>query len=97
MGKIFISSTLVWVIPDSGEKPIKVIFDPPEWQMEEQDSEKMVTFSRKLTEEELAEFKKYIGLKPEDNKIGVIDADNIELDPSRFLPTFLPTGFIEEE
>lgn len=96
MGKIFISSTLAWIIPDSGEKPIKVVFEP-EWQVEEQDSGKRVTFSRKLTEEELAEFKKYIGLKPEDNKIGVIDADSIELDPSRFLPMFLPTDFIEEE
>jgi hypothetical protein len=97
MGKVFISPTHAWIIPKSGEKPIKIVFDPPEWQMEEQDSEKRVTFSRKLTEEELAEFKKYIGLKLEDNKIGAIDADNIELDPSRFLPTFLPTDFIEEE
>ena len=65
MGKIFISPTLAWVIPDSGEKPIKVIFDPPKWQVEEQDDEKRLVFSRKLTEEELAELKTELGINPE--------------------------------
>lgn len=86
MGKIFISPTFAWVIPDSGEKPIKITFDPPEWQVEEQDNGKEFAFSRKLTEEELVEFKKYVGLKSEENKIRVIDADDIELDPLKFLP-----------
>lgn len=91
MGKIFISSTLAWVIPDSGEKPIKVIFDPPKWQVEEQDDEKRLVFSRKLTEEELAELKTELGINPEDGKIGICYADDVDLSNSNFLK------FLKEE
>ena len=85
MGKVFISPTHAWIVPKDTEKPVKIIFDPPEWQVEEQDDEKGILFSRKLTEEELAEFKAELGMKPDENKIGVVDADSIELDASKFL------------
>ena len=91
MGKVFISPTHAWIIPKSGEKPIKIVFDPPEWQVEEQDDEKGLLFSRKLTEEELAELKTEFGMKPEDNKIGVYDADDVDLSNSNFLK------FLKEE
>lgn len=91
MGKIFISSTLAWIIPDSGEKPIKVIFDPPKWQVEEQDDEKRLVFSRKLTEEELAELKTELGINAEDGKIGICYADDVDLSNSNFLK------FLKEE
>ncbi len=85
MGKVFICPSHAWIVPESGEKPVKIIFDPPEWQVEEQDDEKGILFSRKLTEEELAEFKAELGMKPDENKIGVVDADSIELDALKFL------------
>lgn len=85
MGKVFISPTHAWVIPESGEKPVKIVFDPPEWQVEEQDDEKGILFSRKLTEEELAELKSELGMKPDEDKIGAIDANSVELDALRFL------------
>ena len=91
MGKIFISSTLAWIIPDSGEKLIKVIFDPPKWQVEEQDDEKRLVFSRKLTEEELAELKTELGINTEDDKIGICYADDVDLSNSNFLK------FLKEE
>ena len=91
MGKIFISSTLAWIIPDSGEKPIKFIFDPPKWQVEEQDDEKRLVFSRKLTKEELAELKTELGINTEDGKIGICYADDVDLSNSNFLK------FLKEE
>lgn len=89
MGKVFICPSHAWIIPESREKPVKIIFDPPEWQVEEQDNEKGILFSRKLTEEELAEFKANLGLKPEDNKVGIYNADNMDLDDLNL--------FLEEE
>lgn len=85
MGKTYIRPTHAWIIPKDGEKPLKIVFDPTEWQVEEQDDEKRLLFSRKLTEEELAEFKAELGMKPEDNKIGVYDADDVELEDLKFL------------
>lgn len=85
MGKTYIRPTYAWIIPKDGEKPLKIVFDPTEWQVEEQDDGKRLLFSRKLTEEELAEFKAELGMKPEDNKIGVYDADDVELDALKFL------------
>lgn len=85
MGKTYIRPTRAWIIPKDGEKPLKIVFDPPEWQVEEQDDEKRLLFSRKLSEEELAELKAELGMKPEDNKIGVYDADDVELDVLKFL------------
>ncbi len=85
MGKTYICPTRAWIIPKDGEKPLKIVFDPPEWQVEEQDDEKGILFSRKLTEEELAEFKAGLGMKPDENKVGIIDADSVELDALKFL------------
>lgn len=85
MGKVYISPTHVWVIPSNNEKPLKIVFDPPTWQVEEQDDKKGILFSRHLTEEELAEFKAELGMKPEDNKVGIINADDVELDALKFL------------
>ena len=85
MGKTYIRPTHAWIIPKDGEKPLKIVFDPTEWQVEEQDDEKRLLFSRKLTEEELAEFKAELGMKLEDNKIGVYDTDDVELDVLKFL------------
>ena len=85
MGKVYISPTHAWVIPKNGEKPVKIVFDPPTWQVEEQDDKKGILFSRPLTEEELAEFKAELGMNPEDNKIGIVDADDVELDALKFL------------
>lgn len=77
MGKVYICPSHAWVIPKDGEKPLKITFDPPEWQVEEQDDKKGILFSRKLTEEELTEFKAELGMKPEDNKIGIYNAGDI--------------------
>ena len=85
MGKVYICPTHAWVIPKDGEKPLKIVFDPPEWQVEEQDDKKGISFSQKLTEEELAELKAELGIKPNENKVGVIDVDSVELDASKFL------------
>ena len=75
MGKVYISPTHAWVIPKDGEKPLKIVFDPPEWQVEEQDDKKGILFTRKLTEEEISELKENLGMKPEDNKIGLLEVD----------------------
>ena len=85
MGKVFISPNHAWIIPESGEKLLKIVFDPPEWQVEEQDDKKGILFSRKLTEKELAEFKAELGMKPDEDKIGVVDANSVELDTLKFL------------
>lgn len=84
MGKVFISPTHAWVIPKNGEKPLKIAFDPPEWQIEEQDDKNGLLFSRPLTEEEFAELKAKLGMKTEDNKIGVYEANDIDLDALDF-------------
>lgn len=84
MGKVYISPTHAWVIPKNNEKPLKIVFDPPEWQVEEQDDKNGLLFSRPLTEEEFAELKAELGMKPEDNKIGLYEADNIDLDALDF-------------
>ncbi len=75
MGKVYIRPTHAWIIPKDREKPLKIIFNPPEWQVEEQDDKKGILFTRKLTEEEISELKESLEMKPEDNKIGLLEVD----------------------
>lgn len=75
MGKVYICPSHAWIILESGEKPLKIVFDPPKWQVEEQDDKKGILFTRKLTEEEISELKESLGMKPEDNKIGLLEVD----------------------
>lgn len=78
MGKVFVKGDYAWIIPENNEKPIKIIFENPKWQVEKSGvgaDEKGILFTQKLTEEEISELKESLGIKPEDNKIGLLEVD----------------------
>lgn len=79
MGKVFIKGDNAWIIPENNEKPIKIVFENPEWQVEKSGvgaDEKRISFTRKLTEKEISELKESLGMEPEANKIGLLEVDD---------------------